>query len=309
MRSRLICNFQPTGVEALFDILSNFFAFKQASSESTSAFAVRMRIMSTRSATAGQTITPTLQVLATLLGLDQQCFGDLHATFENETSDYSNDDLQSFMTKVENFERRKGILLNTSGATTPSARQEIPSVSQVTPGEMTYTWWDRDNLHPNSAIQVLDKFQCSVCKKNNHNLAECPIALSQYTITKKDIPTKVDFPPWLLAKSTGQETQDLAAQGGGRTQGGRGGDRHPHCGCGGRGHGQQARSAIVDLVDPDAQLPAQDITKASLQGDDATATPHTASGSWTQVARDTPAILQAHPPPSIHPRGFTGGVV
>jgi len=87
MRLRLTHKFQPTGVEALFDILSKFFAFKQASRKSTAIFAAQMRIMSTRSATASQEITPTLQVLATLLGLDQQQFGNLHATFENGTLD------------------------------------------------------------------------------------------------------------------------------------------------------------------------------------------------------------------------------
>jgi len=82
MRQRLITKYQPTDVEALFDILTQFFQFKQSSSEFTASFASRMRILSSRAKIAGQVITPTLQVLFTLLGLDPSRFSELLRTFE-----------------------------------------------------------------------------------------------------------------------------------------------------------------------------------------------------------------------------------
>mmetsp|Transcript_26638 Transcript_26638/g.27005 ORF Transcript_26638/g.27005 Transcript_26638/m.27005 type:complete len:116 (-) Transcript_26638:679-1026(-) len=114
MRHCLIHRFQPTGVEALFDILSKLFSFKQSLTESIAAFSACMRILATRSKTAGQVITPTLQMLATLLGLDPQWFGDMHDTFKSGASDYSKENLPSFMMKVEIFKRQKSIHTSSS---------------------------------------------------------------------------------------------------------------------------------------------------------------------------------------------------
>ena len=99
------------------------------------------------------------------------------------------------MTKVENYERWKGILLNTSSGANPSSQSTgQQSESQVTPREMIYTWWDRDNLYPNSTIRFTNNLQCPICKKQNNNLYKYPIAASQYNITKNNIPIKVECP-------------------------------------------------------------------------------------------------------------------
>uniref|UniRef100_A0A7S0CDS8 Uncharacterized protein n=1 Tax=Proboscia inermis TaxID=420281 RepID=A0A7S0CDS8_9STRA len=155
------------------------------------------------------------------------------------------------MTKVEIFYRRNGILLSTSGVTNLSSRQ--PYASQITPGEMAYTWWGRDNLHSNSAIRVIDKFQCLICNKQNNNFAECQITASQYTITKRDIPTMVEFPlgSW---QNIELAPRDTTPRSGGRSQvGGRGNGRDTHRGRGGKGSGQQARSATADLDNIEAE--------------------------------------------------------
>mmetsp|Transcript_27954 Transcript_27954/g.32232 ORF Transcript_27954/g.32232 Transcript_27954/m.32232 type:complete len:145 (-) Transcript_27954:509-943(-) len=142
MRHRLIQKFQPTGVEALFDILLKFFSFEQSSTESTAGFSSCMCILATHSKTAGQVVTPTLQVIATLLRLDSQQFGDMHATFDNGMPDYSKDNLPSFMTKFENFEQHKSILTSSSPSTI-SAQTARTQATTPTPQDTPFTWFGK----------------------------------------------------------------------------------------------------------------------------------------------------------------------
>eukprot|EP00593_Proboscia_inermis_P000541 CAMPEP_0171299482 /NCGR_PEP_ID=MMETSP0816-20121228/8316_1 /TAXON_ID=420281 /ORGANISM="Proboscia inermis, Strain CCAP1064/1" /LENGTH=169 /DNA_ID=CAMNT_0011775325 /DNA_START=406 /DNA_END=914 /DNA_ORIENTATION=- len=123
---------------------------------------------------------------------------------------------------------------------------------------------------------------------------ECPVAATTYNVSKKDTVSNLEYPDWILNKSSRTREQATQCWGGGRSQTSTCGGR------GGRGRGQQARLANQSSQDgfpPEILAPADDVIEISLLGDgtgagdstniitqDTPPAPRT-TASWTQVTR------------------------
>ena len=110
----------------------------------------------------------------------------MHAIFKNGTSNYSKDNLPLFITKVENFKRRKGILASSSSSKSSSGTARTQATKPI-PQDTTFTWVGKLDLHPNQPCKSWKSFPVSstpnqTITRRNAPLLRLPIPSPRRTL-------------------------------------------------------------------------------------------------------------------------------
>ena len=104
--------------------------------------------------------------------------------------------------------------MTSSFSSTISSQAALPQATNPTHQVNTFTCVRKPDLYPKSALLILNKFAYPTFRKTNHNISKWTVVATAYAFTKKDTVSNMEYPDWILKKSSHLHYQVTQGQGG-----------------------------------------------------------------------------------------------